>query len=82
VNYGDLNVNSAAGAAVLYQRIRGAADQVCPSVGVRDLGLEAAAKVCKTRAIGDAVAAVHSPELTEMFQGKTRVTALERVASL
>jgi UrcA family protein len=81
VNYGDLNVNSEAGAAVLYQRIRNAAEQVCGTFGVRDLGAEAAAKACKTRAIGEAVAAVHAPALSQIYEGKMGVK-VERFASL
>jgi UrcA family protein len=81
VNYGDLNVNSEAGAAALYQRIRNAAEQVCGTFGVRDLGAEAAAKACKTRAIGEAVAAVHAPALSQIYEGKMGVP-VERFASL
>jgi UrcA family protein len=82
VNFSDLNVNSEAGAAVLYQRIRNAAEQVCGTFGVRDLGAAAAAKACKARAIGEAVAWVHRPALTQVYEGKTGVTAVERVAAL
>jgi UrcA family protein len=67
---------------VLYQRIRGAANQVCSTFGERDLGVQAAAEVCRARAIGEAVAAVHSAALTQVYEGKTGVTAVERVASL
>jgi len=81
VNYSDLNVNTAAGAAVLYQRIRGAAEQVCPTFLARDLNAEAAAKACKVRAIGEAVAAVHAPALTQVYEGKMGIKA-ERFASL
>jgi UrcA family protein len=82
VNYADLNVNSTAGAAVLYQRIRSAADQVCPTFGERDLGAQAVVKACKVRAVGEAVAAVHSAALTQVLEGKIGVTPAERVASL
>jgi UrcA family protein len=82
VNYSDLNVNSEAGAAVLYQRIRNAAEQVCGTFGVRDLGADAAAKACKVRAIGEAVAAVHSPALTQIYAVKKGMTVGVRVASL
>lgn len=82
VNYGDLNIDSAAGAAVLYQRIRNAAEQVCGTFGVRDLSAEAAAKACRIRAIGEAVAAVHSPALTQVYEVKMGVTPVERLASL
>jgi UrcA family protein len=81
VNYSDLNVNTTAGAAVLYQRIRGAAEQVCPTFSERDLNSEAAAKACKVRAIAEAVAAVHAPALTQMYEGKMGVKAA-RLASL
>src|SRR5271163_1389599 len=38
VNYGDLNVSSPQGAAVLYARIQAAARRVCGPVDNRDLG--------------------------------------------
>jgi UrcA family protein len=82
VNYADLNVDSAAGAAVLYQRIRRAADQVCPSVDVRDLGNYAVAKACKAHAIAEAVAAVQNPSLTKVYELKTGVTPATRLASI
>lgn len=82
VNYSDLNVNGQAGAAVLYQRIRNAADQVCGAPGVRDLGAASYAKACKVRAIGEAVAAVHSPALTQVYEVKMGVGAANRLTSL
>jgi UrcA family protein len=82
VNYGDLNINSTAGANVLYQRIRRAADQVCEAHGQRDLGALAAAKNCKTRAITEAVGMVRSPILTRVYENKTGVKAPSQLASL
>jgi UrcA family protein len=82
VNYGDLNVNSAAGSAVLYQRIRSAAEHVCPTSDVRGLASVTAAKTCKARAIGEAVAAVHSPALTWVYENKTGVAQAKQFASL
>jgi UrcA family protein len=81
VNYADLNVNTAAGATILYQRIRHAADQVCPTFIERDLNSETAAKACKARAIGEAVAAVNAPALTQVYEGKTGIKTA-RFASL
>jgi UrcA family protein len=78
VNYADLNVNTAAGATILYQRIRHAADQVCPTFIERDLNSETAAKA---RAIGEAVAAVNVPALTQVYEGKTGIKTA-RFASL
>jgi UrcA family protein len=82
VNYADLNVNSPAGATVLYQRIRRAADQVCPTVDGRDLAGQSAAKACKTRAIAEAVAAVQNPSLTHVYELKTGATPVARFASI
>ncbi len=70
VKYGDLNVAGGAGAAVLYQRIRVAASQVCGGDGERDLARKARAKACADRAIAQAVAAVNAPALTGLYQTK------------
>jgi len=64
VRYSDLNLNTAAGANVLYQRIRGAAKQVCGDMDSRRLGEAAAAKACMDRAIVSSVSAVNSVQLT------------------
>jgi UrcA family protein len=82
VNYADLNVDSPAGAAVLYQRIRRAADQVCSTVDVRNLAGYAATEACKSRAIAEAVATVQNPSLTKVFELKTGVTPATRLASI
>jgi len=80
VKYADLNVASSAGAAVLYQRIRSAADQVCGVPGNRDLARIEPAKACAAQAIAAAVAAVNSPALTSMYQVKMGGTAVTRLA--
>jgi UrcA family protein len=82
VNYADLNVNSTAGAKVLYQRIRAAADKVCDVYGDRDLGTMAAAKACKTHAIAEAVGTVHSPMLTRVYESTTGIKATTQLAAL
>src|ERR1700738_2495014 len=50
VNYKDLNLNSSAGIQVLYKRIRGAADEVCGKVDVRDLQGMSVRTACLDRA--------------------------------
>jgi UrcA family protein len=70
VGYADLNVNSEAGAAVLFQRIRHAADRVCELPGTRDLGQLAAVKSCTDHAIATAVEAVKAPALTRVYDAK------------
>jgi UrcA family protein len=65
VSYQDLNLNSEAGAKVLYQRIHGAAEQVCGNVQIRDLPGVRAHEACVEKAVSDAVASVNSQRLTQ-----------------
>jgi UrcA family protein len=80
VKYADLNLNTAAGATVLYRRIRGAADQVCGVSSDRDLARVTQAKACAAHAVADAVAAVNAPILTSIYQVKIGGTAVTRLA--
>lgn len=82
VNYADLNLNTTAGANVLYQRIRAAADKVCYVNDGRDLGTIPAAKACRSRAIAEAVGTVHSALLTQKYENNTGVKGLSQLASL
>jgi UrcA family protein len=74
VNYADLNVNSNAGATVLYQRIRRAAEQVCTVSGARDLGTWSKGRDCASKAIARAVSDVGSPTLTQVYAVKTGIS--------
>jgi UrcA family protein len=67
VNYEDVNLTTLAGAMRLYQRISGAAREVCGEPGY---GLEARRlwQECYRAAIADAVAAVNSPVLTTVYR--------------
>ena len=65
VRYQDLNLNADAGVKVLYHRIKGAANQVCGYVDVRDLAAARAHAACVNRAVADAVAAVNNQGLTQ-----------------
>ena len=66
VFYGDLDINTIRGAAVLYQRISLAAETVCRDLGHgRQLTLLSRYKSCVRSAIGDAVAYVNHSALTE-----------------
>ena len=71
VTYKDLDLNSKAGVHALYKRIERAADQVCGDVDVRDLQRMSVKKVCVERAVSNAVAAVSSPMLTQMYLAKS-----------
>jgi UrcA family protein len=80
VKYADLNLGTTAGATVLYQRIRGAAGQVCGVSSDRDLARGAQAKACAAHAVADAVAAVNAPALTSIYQATMGGTAVTRLA--
>ena len=66
VHYSDLDINTPA-AAVLYVRIRNAAQQVCGDVDSRQLAVAAAAKACVGRAVYSSVRTVNSPKLTSVY---------------
>jgi UrcA family protein len=65
VSYRDLDPNSAAGAQLLYHRIRGAAQFVCGEEG-RSLDDQLAWNRCVHTAMSDAVRTVHSPQLSAL----------------
>ena len=81
VKYADLNVATTAGATVLYQRIRGAADRVCGVANTRDLARLGHAEVCAEHAVADAVAAVNAPALTRVYEVQTGVDPVTRLAT-
>jgi UrcA family protein len=66
VHFEDLNTNSARGAAILYQRIKSAAETVCDDPGPRrSLALLSRYASCVRGTIGVAVAKVNRPAVTE-----------------
>jgi UrcA family protein len=65
VSYRDLDPNSEAGAQLLYQRIRGAAQFVCGEEG-RSLDDQHAWNRCVHAAMSEAVQTVHSPQLSAL----------------
>jgi UrcA family protein len=77
VKYADLNINSSAGAQVLYRRIRVAADRVCEISGSRDLAAWAKERECARHAIAQAVSDVGNPTLTRVYEDKTGVSPTE-----
>jgi UrcA family protein len=70
VHYSDLNMNTEAGVAVLYNRIRHAAQQVCGEVDPRRLDEVAAAQACVNHAIAASVAAVGNTQLDQEFMAR------------
>lgn len=81
MNFQDLNLNTPAGAQVLYRRIRTAADQVCAVPGIRDLTSLGATKTCADHAIADAVAQVNNPQLTGVYETRVGAPVAIRLAA-
>jgi len=78
VNFADLDVAHAAGAAVLYSRIKHAAREVCQSDNTRDLGAHQRAGRCQTRAIANAMTQINLPELTKYVSNTNRTVLMAR----
>jgi len=68
VGYGDLNLDTDAGARMLYRRLLVAAQQVCPDADSRELARAANARACQHQAIERAVRAVGSPKLAAVYE--------------
>ena len=64
VRYHDLNLNTPAGAASLYARIRRAANEVCHPLESRDLERKQYWDECFNHAVADAVKQVHNRTLS------------------
>lgn len=64
VRLADLDLSRSQGAALLYQRLRAAAEAVCARLDDDQLGRHMAFKSCVQGAIGRAVAGVDRPALT------------------
>lgn len=80
VAYGDLNLANPKGAQQLYQRIASAAKAVCDSGDSRSLETLSHDRACVAGAIERAVIAVGHPELTAVYQARTRRTATVTLA--
>jgi len=67
VNYGDLDLSTAAGAEKLYMRIEHAAVRVCPHMGAAELDRYVATVGCQDAVVANAVARVSSPRLAAIY---------------
>lgn len=67
VHYSDLDLNTQAGAEVLYKRIRNAAEQVCGDVHSRRMGEATAARACVDQAVVASIRAVNNLRLTNTY---------------
>jgi len=82
VKFGDLDVSHPQGAAVLYGRIRVAAETVCSPYDRSGLSAKLHLDACVKRAVADAVTAVNEPALFAVYSAKMGKTAPVRIASL
>ncbi len=72
VSFADLNLNSAQGAATLYQRIQAAARSVCLTNGSeRQLERITSQQTCFDQAVARAVRQVNSATLSAYYSAKT-----------
>jgi UrcA family protein len=71
VSFRDLNLNSTEGAAVLYNRIKSAATEVCTGGNSYDLSRFHAVQTCINESVSRAVAQVDRPMLTSLYEAKT-----------
>lgn len=72
VKFSDLDIQTVAGAKILYHRIRVAANQVCEPI-VHDPALREATPGCINTAIDNAVKKVNAPYLTALRFGESNV---------
>ena len=70
VRYDDLNLSTEAGVSALYQRLSGAARQVCPDAYSRDLSVVIAAGRCKADAVSKAVDQINNPNLAMLHAAR------------
>lgn len=71
VNYADLDISTTAGAEKLYERIRRAAEQVCPRVDFMDIQRHAVAVRCQNEAVAHAVNSIASPQLAAVHAARS-----------
>lgn len=70
VRYDDVRLISAVGAAVLYGRLRGAAERACSSLDGKTAQLSSRYRACVDDAVSKAVADVNEPLLTKYYESK------------
>jgi UrcA family protein len=71
VRFKDLNLSNTEGAAVLYGRIKSAANEVCGKRDRFELSQSRTIPICINDAVSRAVAQVNSPMLTSLYNAKT-----------
>jgi UrcA family protein len=80
VQYGDLNLGDVQGVERLYQRIVGAASEVCDGHGDRSLKNSARVQMCISESIRHAVVAAGVPQLSALYASKIGAQKTTRTA--
>ena len=76
VRFGDLNLDSRAGVAVLHKRIHNAAESVCGNLGSSLLVLRDAYERCVAEAVAQGVTSVGNPNLSNFHASKRKVSVV------
>jgi UrcA family protein len=74
VKFGDLDVSRSQDAAVLYGRIRGAAEKVCSPYEAGGFAAKMRLDACINKAVTTAVTTVDAPALSRVYSAKMRTT--------
>jgi UrcA family protein len=82
VKFGDLDVSHPQGAAMLYRRIKLAAETVCSPFWATGFIAQADGYDCVRHAIAEAVITVNQPALTQVYGAKNRAPLTSRTAAL
>ena len=77
VKFGDLNLETDSGVALLYARIRDAARDVCETESVWNIQGLLASRDCTERAIERAVEDIDAPLLKSYYHSQSHLTAME-----
>ena len=81
VKFGELNISSPQGAAVLYGRIKSAARSVCSQFDGPGIDAYQQRNACINKAIWDAVTMVNAPALSALYGAKTGKEVPTRLVS-
>jgi UrcA family protein len=75
VAFGDLNLDSAQGAKILYSRLRYAAQDVCSPYQSNELARRRVWRTCVERSLSDAVGRINKPQVTALHNKIARRTS-------
>ena len=82
VHYDDVRLISNVGAAVLYGRLRSAAERVCGGpVDSQQIAAHKRYRICMDEAVSKAVSEVNNPLLSQYFESKRRAPAQDGISA-